>query len=307
MEPLEVLQRYALGLILLSLTSEAWSNHYFSRMDVAEWRVEVSPFICRMTQPIPYYGEAVFERRAGETVGFYLKSGQEYMAKGKALVQTKAPVWQPERNIRSLGYVPVVRHQRAITLDEQLALSMLDELHRGMELDFKRQSWYHGDESVRVELSPVSFRPAYRTYTDCLAQLLPVNFEQIERSTMYFATAKHELTDPSMVKLEHIIAYLKADPTVEAMFVDGHTDSVGNRQKNVELSKRRSEEVSNYLITSGIGPERITTRFHGERYPVASNGTRNGRAQNRRVTIRLEREKPPGLLGDGSNSAQFGF
>lgn len=283
------------------------ANHYFPRVDVAEWRVETSPFICKLMQPIPYYGEGVFERRAGETVGFYLKSGQQYMDKGKALVQTKAPLWQPQRNTRSLGYVPVIRHKQAISLDESLALSMLDELHRGMELDFKRQAWYQDDESVRVELSPVSFRAAYRTYTDCLAQLLPVNFEQIARSTVYFVTAKHEITSGSQIKLEHIIEYLKADSTVEAMFVDGHTDSVGNRQKNVELSKRRSEEVSNYLITAGIGSERITTRFHGERYPIASNGTRAGRTENRRVTIRLEREQPVGLLGDGRNNAQFGF
>jgi len=153
---------------------------------------------------------------------------------------------------------------------------------------------------MRVGLSPVNFQVAYHAYTDCLAQLLPVNFDQIERTSVFFETADQDMTDDSRIRLDHIVAYLKADPTVGAMFVDGHTDNRGDREKNLVLSKSRAESVTNYLILAGIAPDRLTTRYHGERYPIASNATAKGRAKNRRVTIRIERAASLGLVGGGT-------
>jgi outer membrane protein OmpA-like peptidoglycan-associated protein len=110
------------------------------------------------------------------------------------------------------------------------------------------------------------------------------------------------MTEASRLRLDHIIAYLKADPTVGAMFVDGHTDNRGEREKNLVLSKARAESVTNYLILAGIAPDRFTTRYHGERYPVASNAAAKGRAKNRRVTIRIERAASLGLVGGGAEA-----
>ena len=54
--------------------------------------------------------------------------------------------------------------------------------------------------------------------------------------------------------------------------------------------KQRAEKVTAYLLQKGIPPEKIVSRYHGERYPVAANNrTNDGRERNRRVTIRLER------------------
>ncbi|MEC8483224.1 MAG: OmpA family protein, partial [Pseudomonadota bacterium] len=58
---------------------------------------------------------------------------------------------------------------------------------------------------------------------------------------------------------------------------------------NRELSKTRAEKVTAYLLQKGIPPEKIVSRYHGERYPAADNRTNDGRERNRRVTIRLER------------------
>jgi outer membrane protein OmpA-like peptidoglycan-associated protein len=87
-----------------------------------------------------------------------------------------------------------------------------------------------------------------------------------------------------------MVQYVKADPSVTSFYIDGHTDSMGRRLANLELSKKRAEVVTQFLVANGVDEAMITTRYHGERYPVADNSNAKNRADNRRVTIRLERE-----------------
>lgn len=69
--------------------------------------------------------------------------------------------------------------------------------------------------------------------------------------------------------------------------VVGHTDSVGSDQANQVLSQARAQSVGNYLMGRGLMRERFELEGMGERYPIASNDTDSGRAQNRRVEIRV--------------------
>lgn len=72
-------------------------------------------------------------------------------------------------------------------------------------------------------------------------------------------------------------------------FVDiiGHTDSVGSAEVNMRLSQQRADAVASTLIGYGVQSQRIATRGVGFNAPIASNDTEAGRAQNRRVEIRL--------------------
>ncbi|XHB98998.1 OmpA family protein [Nitratireductor sp. ac15] len=69
--------------------------------------------------------------------------------------------------------------------------------------------------------------------------------------------------------------------------VFGHTDSTGDANYNLELSQRRAGAVANYLIGQGASSQRFAIIGQGEAQPIASNATPEGRAQNRRVEIRL--------------------
>jgi outer membrane protein OmpA-like peptidoglycan-associated protein len=77
--------------------------------------------------------------------------------------------------------------------------------------------------------------------------------------------------------------------------VEGHSDSVGTEDYNLDLSLRRAKSVSEELVTGGVAPEKIRTVGLGERFPVAPNRTPEGhdnpqgRAQNRRVEVVIER------------------
>lgn len=74
---------------------------------------------------------------------------------------------------------------------------------------------------------------------------------------------------------------------VEVMIVVGHTDSVGSDAYNQKLSMRRAEAVRAYLVSKGVGSQRVMVEGRGESRPVADNATSAGRAQNRRVEIEV--------------------
>jgi OOP family OmpA-OmpF porin len=102
-----------------------------------------------------------------------------------------------------------------------------------------------------------------------------VNFE--------FDSAK--LTTDSIAKLDDAVKTLKrnADDKIE---IAGHTDSQGNDEYNMGLSERRAQTVTDYLIAHGANASNLTVKGYGESDPVADNGTKEGRAANRRVELR---------------------
>lgn len=71
------------------------------------------------------------------------------------------------------------------------------------------------------------------------------------------------------------------------MLVEGHTDSVGDANYNMQLSERRALSVRNYLVGEGVDQRRVTTVGFGETQPIADNGTPGGRQENRRVELRI--------------------
>jgi OOP family OmpA-OmpF porin len=95
-----------------------------------------------------------------------------------------------------------------------------------------------------------------------------------------------ELRPDSGPILDQAVAVLGENSDV-LVVVEGHTDNIGNDEYNQALSVQRAEAVFRYLVNRGIAPERLRTEGHGESRPVATNDTEQGRAQNRRVELRV--------------------
>ena len=74
---------------------------------------------------------------------------------------------------------------------------------------------------------------------------------------------------------------------LEVVIAIGHADSIGSDAYNQKLSVRRAESVKAYLVSKGVEPNRIYTEGKGEKQPVASNKTKDGRQKNRRVEIEV--------------------
>jgi OOP family OmpA-OmpF porin len=87
-------------------------------------------------------------------------------------------------------------------------------------------------------------------------------------------------------KLDDLVNKIR-NINLEVVIAIGHTDSIGSDAYNQRLSVRRAESVKAYLVSKGVEPNRIYTEGKGEKQPVASNKTREGRAKNRRVEIEV--------------------
>ncbi len=104
--------------------------------------------------------------------------------------------------------------------------------------------------------------------------------------TILFNSGKASIKEESYNVLGDIVTILNEYP--DAKFdVEGHTDSAGSNTSNQRLSEERANEVKVYLINKGIDPAKLFAKGYGEDRPIASNATRAGRAQNRRVEINL--------------------
>ncbi len=99
---------------------------------------------------------------------------------------------------------------------------------------------------------------------------------------IHFETAKAVIKPSSYAILDKVVRVMKDNPSYQ-LSIEGHTDSQGNDASNMTLSEKRATSVMNYLTRKGVKASRMTARGYGETKPVASNDTKQGRAQNRRV------------------------
>jgi peptidoglycan-associated lipoprotein len=103
-----------------------------------------------------------------------------------------------------------------------------------------------------------------------------------------FKFGKTELPDEAKARIDEVINQLKADPKNVFIEIEGHTDNVGSTDLNQRLGLERAESVKRYIYESHQVPlHKINVISYGEEKPVAPNKTRDGRAQNRRVVIRV--------------------
>jgi len=98
-----------------------------------------------------------------------------------------------------------------------------------------------------------------------------------------------ELHEEGRQLLDEIIEIGANCPDVNVV-VAGHTDSVGDREYNIELSQRRADVVVDYLVGKGVEADRLTAIGFGYSQPVADNSTDEGRAQNRRIEFRVRED-----------------
>ncbi|MDA8363056.1 MAG: OmpA family protein [Gammaproteobacteria bacterium] len=108
----------------------------------------------------------------------------------------------------------------------------------------------------------------------------------IELPGVKFALNSDRLLSASEATLDHAVRLLEDNPNIDAE-VAGYTDSTGKAAYNLKLSQRRAEAVMKYLVDHGIDASRLTAKGYGEADPIATNRTRAGRSENRRVELRV--------------------
>lgn len=278
--------------LLCLLVSPANALTFQTRLERVQWQVEGDQFECRLKQPITGFGSGEFVHRAGEQAVFRLHSPERWLGSGSATLLAAAAPWQPSRSDINLGIVTVAGGEIPFNSTQLQAGRLLAGLLEGRS-PVVRHRTLHGGDTLEIRLLPARFGKAYEDYRACTAKLLPVNFDQVRQSQVGFPSSDVALDQSGRSRLDIILQYLRADPSVNRIQLDGHSDNSGNRLVNRDLSRRRALAVQEYLVANGVPEEQITLRFHGERYPLVANSSEANRARNRRVTVRLEREPTP--------------
>jgi outer membrane protein OmpA-like peptidoglycan-associated protein len=101
-----------------------------------------------------------------------------------------------------------------------------------------------------------------------------------------FASGRSVLTEDSYATLDEVAASLLAHPEIR-IEIAGHTDATGSQEVNTRLSLARARAVMMHLARRGVSPERMEARGYGPDRPIATNGTPEGRARNRRVELSI--------------------
>jgi outer membrane protein OmpA-like peptidoglycan-associated protein len=104
--------------------------------------------------------------------------------------------------------------------------------------------------------------------------------------TILFNSGKATFKEETMPVLASMLAIFKEYPNAN-FSIEGHTDSDGSNALNQTLSENRAAAVKGFLVENGIVSDRLSSKGFGETKPVASNKTAKGKAQNRRVEVKL--------------------
>jgi len=145
--------------------------------------------------------------------------------------------------------------------------------------------------------------------TDAMKEIAQVKEEKrgliISLSDILFDSGKATLLQGTQRQLAQLGKILSGYSD-RRIIVEGHTDNVGGNAFNLQLSEARAESVRNALIEQGVSPNLISAVGYGQSKPVASNDTRQGRAQNRRVEIVVLNPPSPSAPSGETASATAG-
>ena len=111
--------------------------------------------------------------------------------------------------------------------------------------------------------------------------LLPSNI--VISDKVQFKTNSAELLEASFKLLDEVVTVMSANPQIEQVRVEGHTDSTGDPAYNKTLSQNRAASVMAYLVKKGIAQGRLTSEGYGPDKPIADNKDAAGQDANRRV------------------------
>ncbi len=275
-------------LLLPMLGYSQWlsAQVYSASFSDAKWTAQTGAFACSLSHDIPGFGSARFSRSTGVAEPLELRHTNKTFAAGSVRIESIPPMWRPEDSPAVLGQAQATGGTASLKITTKLD-SITKTLERGTNVVF---SGGMGDSGLRVGLEARNFNPAFSQYRKCITNLIPYTFNQISRTIIFYGRSAEALSGTAKTQLDTIIRYVKADPKVLGIIIDAHSDKLETPEDGERQSQIQAEWVAQYLIDKGIDSNKITTRWHGDQFPIANNKDKAGQAKNRRVTVRLENE-----------------
>jgi len=246
--------------------------------------------------------KAYAEAKANPNVEAY--APMELQEAGKAVQEAEKA--KETEDILQMGYIAEKKTQFAVTIaDGKVAERNIDKLNvekaemnaRKQTLEAERARKAAAAETEKAakaksaaEMEAAKAAKAKAESDQLTKELANLKAQQTERGIVLtigdvlFATGKADLSPDANQSVAKLAEFLKKSPNRNVL-IEGHTDSVGKDDSNLALSQKRADSVKARLVGEGIAPARITTVGYGKKFPVASNDTKAGKAQNRRVDV----------------------
>jgi outer membrane protein OmpA-like peptidoglycan-associated protein len=149
------------------------------------------------------------------------------------------------------------------------------------------------DQKYVVEVTSNNYKPEIDTVfiggnqSGLNFELLSVRPGQLLRLyNIYFAQGDYQILDQSQQEISELVMLLNQYPDMKIR-LEGHTDRLGGRRANMELSENRVLEIKKYLVNQGIHHKRVKTAAFGGSKPISSENNEESRQMNRRVEIRI--------------------
>ena len=279
------LRPWGLLVVVLFPVATPIAQTYSASFNDAQWTAKSGPFACSLSHSISGFGTARFVRNAGSSEVFELKGNKQGFPAGVVRIESIPPMWREDSSPTALGQLQTSGQLRLSTAQ---AGAVGKALGQGTNVVFSSAQVSTGGSSLRVVLEARNFALAYSKYQRCIAELIPYTFAQLSRTVINYPAAAEELGASAKAQLDKIVRYTKADPRVLGIIVDAHSEKLATEEEGETAAQRQAELVTNYLIAKGLAADKVTTRWHGDKFPIANNQNKAGQAKNRRVTIRLE-------------------
>ncbi len=279
----------AFGLLAAS-SSWAGLRIYSTPLAEADWQMQGTALICRLTHEIAGYGVAEFRQQSDGQLVFRVRVEQPATATaGEARLLSLPASWQHYDAGRDLGDLPVVPGKIPFYLGESGAHRVMAELEAGLFPTLIYQDWVEPQDVVRVRLSPLGFATVVGEFRACVEGLLPYTFEDVRQTVLLYQSNQTSLSRTQRNQLDRLVRYLRQDREVERVRIEGYTDSLGLSRVNRVVANQRVDAVRAYLVEQGVAAKLITTRAYEETEAKFDNRTEAGRRKNRRVEILLSR------------------
>ena len=259
-------------------------------LDRVHWQQSGDNFICQLSTDVDNFGQISLIKKAG--FALHIKPSSVLYNKDISsyrLGSSPAP-WSKKSIPESQWFHPKqhVKQQLAHQLIADVP-SLLQGLQQGV--------WGHinlalaDGQQVHLVLPAVNRSQTFEQFYQCIDELAPYSYEQVRDRNFYFAANEYLLSSQQQQEMKLTARFIAMAPDISKILIDGHSDSSGSVSENLRLSQQRADDLYTHLLEAGIAVEQIEVRSHGDRYPLAENSSTKGRQHNRRVNLRIIKQK----------------
>ena len=193
--------------------------------------------------------------------------------------KTKQPV---QAQVELLNFTNDNRERRIEKADENGEVLLCVPLGANYSFTVSEDDYLFYSQSFQLAGLKTLYQPFLLTI-----ELEPVKVgAKMNLYNVYYKTDSFRILPASEPELQKLVSFLAHNPNLKVE-IQGHTDNTGDPDKNQILSEKRAKSVVNFLMENGIDRNRLQSKGFGDRIPVATNNTEEGRKLNRRTTVKI--------------------